>query len=59
MSKDSVIILLIAIAFIWWCWAIGFQQETKMLEGRIWLMYEQVKELRQIDKQKCIDLFID
>lgn len=58
MSKDSVILLLVAIAFVWWCWAIGFHNSTKMLEGRIWLMYEQVKELRQIDKQKCVDLFM-
>ena len=58
MSKDSIILLLVAIAFVWWCLAIGFQNSTKMLERRIWLIYEQVKELRQIDKQKCIDLFM-
>lgn len=58
MSKDSVILLLLAIAFIGCCWVIGFQKTNNMLEERIVLMYEQVKELRQIDKQKCIDLFM-
>lgn len=54
-----MIILLVFIACIWRWLAWWFWSSTWIIEKWNEKLLEQVRELRQVDKQKCIDLILN
>lgn len=59
MSKDSVIILLVFVAFTWWAFAIWFSMAVGTLEEQNDRLLQRVWDMEKSSKQKCIDLLID
>ena len=53
----SYVFFLIA-AFIWWCLFLGVAPSVNRLEKTTDNLHEQVMNMRQVDREKCIDLFL-
>ena len=58
MSKDSVIMLLIFVAFMWWGMFIWMWSSVGVISDGIDSLRWQVIELRDITEEKCIDLLM-
>ena len=58
MSKDSVIILLVFVAFMWWAMFIWMWSSVGTISNGIDRLRWQVIELRDMTEEKCIDLLM-
>lgn len=58
MSKDSVIILLVLLSIVWWAFANWFSMAVSTLEEQNDRLLQRVRDMEKINKQKCIDLFM-
>ena len=59
MTKDNVILILIVLLFMLWCYSIWITKSVKTEEEVNDRLLHRVWELQRIDKQKCIDLFLN
>ena len=59
MTKDNVILILIAILFMLWCYSIWITKSVRIEEEVNDRLLHRIRELQRIDKQKCIDLFLN
>jgi hypothetical protein len=59
MTKDNVILILIVLLFMLWCYSIWITKSVKTEEEANDKLLHRVRELQRIDKQKCIDLFLN
>ena len=59
MTKDSVIILLVMLTLVWRAFAFWFSEAVATEEKANDRLLERVWELQRVDKQKCIDLFLN
>lgn len=53
----SYVFFMIA-AFTWWCLFLGVAPSVNRLEKTTDNLHEQVMNMRQVDREKCIDLFL-
>lgn len=56
-KSEYIIIALIMLAVYWWSLAIGYRMALSTEERALNKIHNYLVELREIDKQKCIDLF--
>ncbi len=59
MTKDNVILILIAILFMLWCYSIWITKSVRTEEEVNDRLLHRIRELQRVDKQKCIDLFLN
>ena len=59
MSKDSVIILLVFVASIWWAMFIWMWSSVGTISDGIDRLRWQTIELRDITNEKCLDLLLN
>lgn len=58
MSREFIITLLAWVALVGRCMAVGLSTSTSTLEKIIDKQQAIIQELRQTDREKCIDLLI-
>ena len=56
-KSEYIIIALIMLTAYWWSLALGYRMALSTEEKALNKMHNYLVELREIDKQKCIDLF--
>lgn len=59
MTKDNLILILIAILFMLWCYSIWITKSVRTEEEVNDRLLHRIRELQRVDKQKCIDLFLN
>lgn len=59
MNKDTLILILIVMLFTLWCYSIWITLSIQTEEEANDKLLHRLRELQRIDKQKCIDLFLN
>lgn len=55
---EWVIPVLSTLALIWWCLALWSMNSASIYEWVIDKQQDIIRQLRQVDREKCIDLFV-
>jgi len=58
MNKDDIIIFLVLLSIVWWAFANWFSMSVSTLEEQNDKLLQRVRDMEKINKQKCIELFI-
>ena len=58
MSKNDIIIFLVLLSIVWWVFANWFSMAVSTLEEQNDILLQRVRDMEKLNKQKCIDLFM-
>jgi len=58
MSKNDIIIFLVLLSIVWWAFANWFSMAVSRLEEQNDKLLQRVRDMEKLNKQKCIDLFM-